>query len=417
MLKYEYLLKAVGYNHDRIPEQEEPLQIEHRVIRDIESGEEKSEDIIIPVKPKTTIKKCNPWYILNSVVFALISWKVFYTIYVAISRKDTDYGGLVSFPVLVISQYCIGIRYFNKEYFHNKMKIKKMRVKYNIYLIISSIVGFLLTIVSVVLFWYNFDIYGYTDLCINQTDTMKGGITVLLFFDLFFSHQIIAINFSSFVGNLIYLKYAVITMTNDITTGMQRSTSIAEKIDKIAGSYKKTKGQFSKNVSETDPMFESLNILTLIHLGFLANMITNDQVYVIQIVYAVVYVGIYAVFLYIIHTVNKSAGDIDDIINGDMFLTNFSSESNIPLLTPEENDTMEELLKKLFYNSSTGTLRVIEVNQKNGWKILRDEVKEDWAKYKILGFIEVDGANIIGAIISVLTTLFFGVNLAELFIL
>jgi hypothetical protein len=398
IFKYEFLFKSIGYNSNRNQDYEESL--------DIESNSE----YIIPIPSKKNISKNNWCYFYNVLILLLISWKIFYILWSAIYHKDINYGGLVSFPILVTSEYCIGIWYFNQSYFHEKMKRKNMRDRYNKYLIISSLISMLLTLTSIILLWFNIDMYSYSEIFINTTYSSKSGITILMFFDLLYSHQILAINFSAFIGNLLYIQGIILTMKEDITNGINSSISTKIKINKIAGGYKNSKGQFEKNVSETEPIFEIFNILTMIHLGFLANMFSNNNIYIIHIIYAVLYIIIYVIFLYIINTVNKVTGDIDSLIKENLFLDNFFQNINLgkPKLIKNKNITNDNFIEEINIVINSISNKLLEIDQKTCWKILRDEVKEDWAKYTILGFIEVDGASIITKLLAVIVTIFMG---------
>ena len=83
-------------------------------------------------------------------------------------------------------------------------------------------------------------------------------------------------------------------------------------------------------------------------------------------------------------------------------------ESN-PHLTTEQY--LEEVTTILYFNSK----KMIDLNQKIVWKILRDEVKEEWATYTVMGFIKVDGTSIITKLLAVLVMIFFGSNFSDLF--
>ena len=406
--KYIYIFKILGYDNDRYSDYDDLLDIEV------------TNNAIIPIHNEQSIKKCNICYMYNSLIFALISWKIFYTLWLAIISHDVNYGCIITFPILVISQYGIGIVYFNKYYFHSKMTNANIRHQYNIFLGISSTIGLILAIVFVVFLWNDIDTGPYSVLFTNQTIPIQSGISTLMFFDMLFSHQIIAINFTAFITNLVYDKKCILTMENDIINGVNSSFDTILKINKIAGVYKSTKEQFEKNISETEPMFEAFSILTFIHLGFLAytvvnNSNSNNNMYITQLIYAGLYISIYILFLHIINTVNKVAGNIDQLIKKNLFLANFFQDNSTlyvesnPHLTTEQY--LEEAITILYFNSR----KIIDLNQKIVWKILRDEVKEEWATYTVMGFIKVDGTSIITKLLAVLVMIFFGSNFSDLF--
>ena len=406
IFKYIYIFKILGYDNDRYSDYDDILDIET------------INNAIIPIYNEQPIKKCNMCYAYNSLIFALISWKIFYTLWFAIVKHDVNYGSIITFPILVIAQYGIGIVYFNKQYFHSKMTSTHIRQQYNIFLGISSTIGFILTIVFIVFLWTDIDTGPYSELFVNQTIPIQSGISVLMFFDMLFSHQIIAINFTVFITNLVYDKKCILMMENDIINGVNSSFDTVVKINKIAGVYKSTKEQFEKNISETEPMFEAFSILTFIHLGFLAYTVvnnSNNNMYIIQLIYAGLYISIYILFLHIINTVNKVAGNIDQLIKKNLFLANFFQDNSTlyvesnPHVTTEQS--LDEAITILYFNSK----KMIDLNQKIVWKILRDEVKEEWATYTVMGFIKVDGTSIITKLLAVLVMIFFGSNFSDLF--
>ena len=400
---YEYVFKIIGYGDDINYDYDEPLDIE------IDNNS------IIPIFRDNSKKKSNLWYFYNFIIFSLLSWKIIYTLYYSILKHDINYGSLITFPLLVLSQYGVGIAYFNKQYFHSKMMQKKHRDKYNIYLIIASLIGFIITIISIAFLWVDIDVGAYSEIFVNQTIPIKSGITILMFFDNTISHQIIAVNFTVFIANLLFDKNTILKMEADITQGVNSTMDSDIKIKKVAGEYKATKAQFEKNISETGSIFESFNILTFIHLGFLANMIVNNNIYIFQIIYAVIYIVIYIIFLHVINTVNNVAGNIDQLLKKNLYLANFFQDNTILYANEDPNITtdqyLEEIIAVLYFN----TKKILEINQKTGWKILHDEIKEEWASYTIMGFIKVDGTSIVTKLLAILVMIFFSTNLGDLF--
>ena len=211
------------------------------------------------------------------------------------------------------------------------------------------------------------------------------------------------------------MKDLILTMKEEITNGISGSIESDIKINKIAGVYKNIKEKYEKNVSETELIFEIFNILSFIHLGFLANMIIKNDIYILHLIYGCFTILIYGIFLWLINSINKATDEIDDLIKKHLFLGNFFKDCVLNQQSPI-NDVFTEEITEIHYLLQKNTKNINDINQKLRWHILNEEVKEDWIKYTICGFIEIDGASIITKIIAIGITIFLGANIVSLFV-
>ena len=403
---YEYILKVIGYGLNQEATHELPLTINRHTDGTMEPQARNSENKIR--------KLCKFGYVYNFIIFLLISWKIPYILTKALYDKNVNMGGFASFPILISIQYLLGINYFNGNHFYSRLHDRNIKNRFNIYLTISSIVGLILTVTSVVLLICNIDVFAYTDIYTNASIVQKVFVVILIFVDMLFSNQIMVVNCCSFVTNLISHKYDIIDLINRIETNITDSTSTGIKIGTIAQDYSNIKDKYGDTVDATKFLFSSLNFFGFVHISFLIAMFNNNTYYVLHIIYAALFILIDIIFINVLQTVKSSIIKINGIVSSSPFMVSYFGATEPALNIDMEEMDLNKQVNILIKMNQLLTSKVIGLDQNVDWFNLQYITNQDWDKYIVLG-IEISDTKILGRIVGLVLLLVIGKDLAILF--
>lgn len=402
---YEYILKFVGYGLNRESLHELPLA----VMTDSDGQMEPYASM-----SNNKLKKyCKIGYAYNSLIFIIISWKIPYLLIISFCNNDMNTGGLASFPILISIQYLLGIKYFNGKHFYSRLHEENIKKRFNIYLMLSSLLGLILTITSIILLVCNINVFAYTAIYRNANIIQRIFLSILAFVDMLFSNQIMVINCCSFVSNLISHKSDIVELTQRIETNITDSTSTGIKIGTIAQDYSTIKDKYGDTIESTKLIFSSLNFLGFIHISFLIAMLNNNTYYVLHIIYAILFVCVDIIFINVLQTVKSSVSKINGIISSTPFIVSYFGIPDNTLLSNNENDDINTKINTMNENIKLNTYKLVMLDQNLDWFNFQYITNQEWDKYIVMG-IEISDTKILGRIVGLILVLIIGKDLATL---
>jgi hypothetical protein len=399
----EKILNIIGYGLNRKRKRELPLTIVTNALH----GEEPrhiSDDAY-------TNKNLHIRYLYNASVTLLISWKIIYIIISAIKKKDFLFGGLVSFPVLIIIQYIYGIIYFNNDHIYKKIEDISIKTKFTIGINVALCISFALSISSVFLLVYGYDIYAYTELY-NLTDTVvdKTFVGIFMFCDMIYSNSILAINFTSFAINLLVHKAEIQALIEKIEENITESISHEKKIGVVGQDYGRVRDKYGDTVNATSGIFSSLNILGFIHVCLLVIMFSHKKYNIFHIIYAIIFVIIDLIFIYVLQSVKTFIKKVNGIVSSTPFSVTYFSNKHIPLSQIDiesDTDNINKVIYTMHKNINIVAMNIRMLDQNTDWFGIQSITDKEWDKYVVCG-VEFSDSKIIGNIIGLILAVIVG---------
>jgi len=399
----EKILNIIGYGLNRKRGRDLPLTIVTNALH----GEEPRyiSDNAYPTKNAQT------QYIYNAFVMLLISWKIIYIIINAIIKKDFLFGGLVSFPLLIIIQYIYGIIYFNNEHIYKKIEDSNVKTKFAASISIALCISFILSISSIFLLIYGYDVYAYTELYnITNTTTDRVFISIFMFFDMIYSNSILAINFTSFAINLLVHKSEIQKLIGKIEDNITDSISNEKKIGVVGQDYGKVRNKYGDTVAATSGMFSSLNILGLIHVCLLIIMFSHEKYNIFHIIYAIIFIIVDLIFIYVLQSVKKFIKKVNGIVSSTPFTVTYFSNKHIALSRVDlesGTDNINQVIHSIHKNINIVATNIQMLDQNIDWFGIQSITEKEWDNYVVFG-IEISDSKIIGNIVGLILAIIAG---------
>lgn len=400
------IFNIIGYGLNRKRTRELPLII---VRNDL--GEEEPQTI---TRDKHTYKKALALYIYNLFVLFIISWKIIYIAIESINRSDFLLGGLISFPVLISIQYIYGIIYFNNTHIYKKIADKNINRQFTIGICVTLCAAFLLSISSIVLLMYDFEIYAYSELYNTTNSTLERSfIGVFMFFDMIYSNSILAINFTSFVANLLVHRAEIKQLIEKIEQNIIHSTSNGTKIGIIGQDYGRMRDKYGDTVSETSGIFSSLNILGFIHICFLILMFVKKKYDIFHIIYGIIFIVVDLIFIFVLQSVKKFIKQVSGHVSSTPFTVTYFRNNHVvptPLDIESSMDNTYNINNVIYDIQKTVNIiagNVVMLDQNIDWFGIQSITDKEWDHYVVFG-VEISDSKIIGNIVGLLLAIIAG---------
>jgi hypothetical protein len=330
------------------------------------------------------------------------------------------FGGLVSFPVLISIQYIYGIIYFNNAHIYKKIADKNIKRHFTIGIYVTLCAVFLLSIASIVLLIYDFEIYAYSELYNTTNCTLERAfIGVFMFFDMTYSNSILAINFTSFVTNLLVHKAEIQQLIEQIEQNIIHSTSNGTKIGIIGQDYGRMRDKYGDTVAETSGIFSSLNILGFIHICFLILMLAKKKYDIFHIIYGIIFIGVDLIFIFVLQSVKKFIKQVNGHVSSTPFaVTYFRNNHIVPTLLDIESNTententantanINNVIYDIQKTVNVIAGNVIMLDQNIDWFGIQSITDKEWDHYIVFG-VEISDSKIIGNIVGLLLAIIAG---------
>lgn len=397
------ILNIIGYGLNRKRTRELPLTIVTNALH----GEEPK---YMPGDAYTN-KNARSRYIYNAFVMLLISWKIIYIIINAISKKDFLFGGLVSFPLLIIIQYIYGIIYFNNSHIYKKIEDSNVKTTFTVSISVALCISFALSVSSIFLLIYGYDVYAYTELYnITNSTTDKAFIGIFMFCDMIYSNSILAVNFTSFAINLLVHKAEIQKLIGEIETNITDSISNDKKIGVVGQDYGRVRDKYGDTVAATSGMFSSLNILGLIHVCLLIIMFSHEKYNIFHIIYAIIFIVVDLIFIYVLQSVKTFIKKVNGIVSSAPFTVTYFSNKHVALSRIDLESgasNINQVIHSIYKNINSVAMNIQMLDQNIDWFGIQSITEKEWDNYVVFG-IEISDSKIIGNIVGLILAIIAG---------
>jgi len=394
-LNYIFLIIAYGLNKDQLYDL--PLQIVNK------------NNNLIPIYKKNNKNKIII-YIHILCIFSILLWRIIYSIYKNINNNFDI--RLCSYSFLIISQYIIGLLYFNKKHYYIKIKNKNLKNIFHRYLIYGTIIGIILTFTTIFLLLSDYPVFIYSDIYKDTNNNLnKVLICFLMLIEFFISNQIFIVNTSVFISNILQHRDEISQFISLIFKNIKSSVTKNGKINSIAIEYGKIRDNYNETVNKTQYFLTILNIFGFIHLINVLKLVNNNELYFIDIISCIIFLITDLIYIYVLQLIQNSIDLILEIITSELFIVSFFQ------ITKKYNNNIKKIKNKEKILDNTQNIiylnnicinienNINNLEQNIDWISLQIILKNPWKKYVIFG-IELNNTNIIqkifGSIIIIL---------------
>ena len=279
-------------------------------------------------RPRTQKKESIRRLILTTtykiIIYMLILWLVPYSLYMAIRDKNVYTFGRSWFQVLIALQHYYATAYFSNNHFYENImcntKLKKyMRISSPCMLILSI----MLSCLNVILLNFGFRYNGYDEILKHGTNTGKAFISILLFFNSFYSYITFTINSCVFVINMMYHQITVSNYSDSLDNYIKNSMNVVRKINIIAMEFSQMKYMFDKTVEMLTPFFSVLNFVGFATLYFYLNALQKKNLTVPEYINIVLFVIVECLYIQAIQAVNVNISNISDAVTSNSMIATF----------------------------------------------------------------------------------------------
>lgn len=400
------LFSGYGLKYEINDEREESINID-AILE--ENGENISNGSI-----KRSVNEIIFGYVYNIVIFFLITWSNVYAIGLSIKTEDTMYIYRSVFQMLISIQYILGIKYFNRTIFYERLlKHTDIIKNVNVSFIISVCFSFLISVGCMVLTLMDKPMFIYDDIY-NDTDKTfdKMMLMVLLILDKTLSYSTFCMNVIAFVMNMFYHKNKL-ERYRDTTINFSNdsSLSLTYKINSITLQYSRLKAEYIITIESLNSMFVVMNIFGLTYLYVVLNLIEIKSIEITEIIDIVLLlISIYA-YIYSATKVRSALDDIVDMITSPAYINNCIRKDTNEKIIPNinENITNQEIGNLISHTYIT----TVESSEMLSWFALYNLMKDKWTTFQIFGLIELSDQSIFQKIFGILFLIILSQNILD----
>lgn len=258
------------------------------------------------------------------IIYMFILWLVPYSLYMAIRDKNAYTFGRSWFQVLIALQHYYATAYFSGNHFYENImcneKLKKyMTISVPCLLIFSVMLG----VLNICLLNAGYRYNGYDELFNASAVTGKVLLSILIFFDSFYSYMTFTINSSVFVINMMYHKNTVSNYSDSLGNYIKNSMNVVRKINIVATEFSQMKYMFDKTVELLTPFFSVLNFVGFITIYFYLNAVQNQDLGVSEFINVLLFIIVEYVYIQAIQAVNVNISNIGAAITSNSMITTF----------------------------------------------------------------------------------------------
>lgn len=291
---------------------------------DIEQGRQNTYVARSRVQKKESLKRMALTTIYKLIIYALILWLVPYSLYMAIRDKNVYEFGRSWFQILIAMQHYYAASYFSDNHFYENIMCNEKLKRYMsnavpCILLLSISLGVLNVTLLNIGFRYN----GYDELYNNAQYIGKVLISLLIFFDSFYSYITFTINSCVFVINMVHHKITVSNYSEALGNYIKNSMNVVRKINIVATEFSQMKCMFDKTVQLLTPFFSVLNFVGFITIYFYLDAVQNQDLSVSEYINVILFIIVEYVYIQSIQAVNQNISNIEDVITSNSMITTF----------------------------------------------------------------------------------------------
>lgn len=379
-------------------------------------------------------------YIYNFFIGGLIIWSVIYSIVKSFSELSTVPFGRSLFQLIIFIQYINGIIYFNKNHFYENIVSNSDLTELLRYCIpITTIISIILSILNIIFMVLGFSQLVYSDIYESNDITSKVFVSILFFLENLYSYQSFTINTCIFVINMIYHRNNVKDNSEKLTSYINNSVGISQKMNALSDQLLKMKDKFDNTVKVLSPFFAILNILGFFSVYYFLIAIERNIVSPIEIINIAMFGLVEFIYIFSIQEVNKHNKEISDQISSSSIIATLFANKKFEIIipkstkkkemdskfTPRFKKNTETDIKKSSDSESEYTsentqmikqclIASISTDQTTDWLVLQKIVADKWETFKIFG-IELTDSKLISRILGILIGVLISSELGNIF--
>lgn len=270
-----------------------------------------------PKKIKVVLK-----YIVKLFIFLVISWSIVGTFIFSKKTINISYQLLYSFGYILLIN------------FYNKLKIETCCFKndkhYKTKIICSICCSLFLTIISMVLFNLNYKIVPYYDVCYGKSKQCNAGMSIIMFFDYFYSYLILFMLMIIFHKTMSECKRLSLN-TKVFVCGIITNTSSDKNLLIIMEKITTTRSIINKNITDMNSLYILLKLIGLICLYTSVIEIYNKELNVIDICDMMILLTIEIIYLYIINQIYSLNENITELIDSPATVNKIGNEISLDM--------------------------------------------------------------------------------------
>jgi hypothetical protein len=415
------ILYFVGYTYDFEANIRDPPL-------DIELG--KSNTFIAKQRNKKDNGYNNHTYIYNIFIGGFIVWSVIYSIVISFLELSTIPFGRSLFQLIIFIQYINGIIYFRKNHFYeNIVSNSDLTDLLKLYLPITTLVSIVISILNIVLLIVGFSQLVYSDIYNSSDMTGKVFILILMFLENIYSYQSFTINTCIFVINMIYHRNNVKDNSEKLTSYVNNSVGISQKMNALSDQLLKMKDKFDNTVKVLSPFFTILNVLGFFSIYYFLIAIEREIVTSIEIINIIIFALVELIYILSIQDVNKHNENISGQISSSSLIATLFANKKFEIIIPKdinkkEVDKYTPRYKKPIddnpYNIENSQMikqcliASVSTDQTTDWLVLQKIVSDRWETFKIFG-VELTDSKLISRIIGLLIGVLISAELGNIF--
>lgn len=310
-------------------------------------------------------------------IICIITWTVPYTFYMAIRDKTIIHFGRSWFQIMFGLQYYFAIKYFGKNHFYENIMCNTKLVKHTkISLPISLAISILLSIFTVCMFGFKYNIHGYSDIYIKVPAVGKVFMGVLLFLDSFYSYLTFTINAFIFAINMLYHRESVSNYAVSLENYIKNSMNTIRKLNIIATEFSQLRYKYDITVSLFTPFFSSLNFVGFATIYFYLMAISDKSISVSEIINMVLFGIVQVIYIISIQAVNNNIDNISSsILSNSVIATFFGKKQFNRIILPLDKSSESLAYKEGCSTMDRGCKEKTNVN--NDLNIVRHDKTKD----------------------------------------
>lgn len=298
-------------------------------------------------RPRTQKKESTKRLVLTTlykiIVYMLILWLVPYSLYMAIRDKNIYTFGRSWFQILIALQYYYATSYFSDNHFYENIMCNEKLKKYMTYaapclLALSVMLG----VLNVSLLNKGFRYNGYDELYNHSAVAGKVLLSILIFFDTFYSYITFTINSCVFVINMLYHKITVSSYSDSLGNYIKNSMNVVRKINIVAKEFSQMKFMFNKTVKLLTPFFSVLNFVGFITIYFYLHAVERNDLSISEFINVILFVIVEIVYIQSIQAVNYNIVCISETISSNSMITTFFGNKRFNRTMPVIEHTMDQ---------------------------------------------------------------------------
>lgn len=403
-LWFDILMKLNGYYYI--------YNIKDVQINQITEEDGEIKDIIITKKNRTLSRMIvNILYI--AFIFILHNFIPIFIIYNSIHQNDIREFTQKLTYFIHPTQYYAGIIYFNKNHFTEFIKYSDCNIKRLCILAITlSLITSLISLI--LLFSTKINITFFRNILTDRTE-INFLIGIFILVEKFINHISLITNILVFISIIHHHTEKTRKFYDEFESILSSNITLQS----ILISFSKLKSEHAQSIQNLNTMFTLLITFSVLSGYFILiyNEISDKILYFI-ITMSMLCIMIY---LYLIHRLKESVGDIKKITNSTNFLSKYINE--IEELNLDEHENLDspknkfkeialKLSKKNTYEYQDIKIYMASIINKNltEWQIINTKLSDDWESFTLFGF-DVDDTTIFQRLIFLIGVFFMVQNI------